>query len=191
MALLLAASPAVAQRKEPEFTPTTPLSLQSQLGLIPLVSPRAGRQTARVRAVRLTQIGDGGQALGAVQAIDCPETGCQYSMLLDVGGTPTPFTADIQFVTNGAYVSLQTRAVAVGAVVEFEKGRRGPVFLKGGGNASIGQTLRNALAPATTLRRLDVADDGKTLSSGNVYTRNRSPDMVLRVEIGPTRERQP
>lgn len=188
MALLLAASPVAAQRVESEPNPT--MSLQTQLGAIPLVSPRAARQASRVRTVRITHIGEGGKALGAVQEVACPETGCQHSMALDVGGTPIPFMADIQFVSSGAYVSLQARAVAVGAVVDFERGRRGPVFLKGGSNASIGQTLRYALAPSATLRRLDVADDGKTMAAGNVYTRKRSPDVVLRVEIGPARERQ-
>ena len=74
-------------------------------------------------------------------------------------------------------------------MVEFEQGRRGPVFLRGEAEAPIAQTLRYALAPSATLRRLDVADDGKTLGTGNVYTRKRSPDLVVKVEIGPPQEK--
>lgn len=170
------------------MTPTAPLSLQNQLGAIPLISPRALLQASRLRKVTLTQLSDTGEKLSEHE-VECPESGCQRAMALVVGSRTLPFMADIQFVSRGAYVSLQARAVEIGAVVEFEKGRRGPAFLRGDGEAPIGQTLRYALAPSATLRRLDVADDGKTLNTGNVYTRKRTPDMVMRVEIGPPRER--
>ena len=169
---------------------TAPLSLQSQLGAIPLLSPRALQQASRLRQVTVTQLSATGQVLGEPHAIECPETGCQRAMALVVGDKTLPFMADVQFVGRGAYVSVQARAVEIGAVVEFSQGRRGPVFLRGEAEAPIAQTLRFALAPATTLRRLDVADDGKTLGTGNVYTRKRSPDLMLKVEIGPPRETQ-
>lgn len=169
-------------------TQSAPLSLQNQLGAIPLVSPRALQQASRLRKVTLTQVSDTGEKLGEHE-VECPETGCQRAMALAVGGRVLPFMADIQFVGRGAYVSLQARAVEIGAVVEFEKGRRGPAFLRGEAEAPIAQTLRYALAPSATLRRLDVADDGKTLNAGNVYTRKRSPDLVMKVEIGAPRER--
>ena len=86
-------------------------------------------------------------------------------------------------------MSGQARAVEIGAVVEFEQGRRGPVFLRGEADAALAQTVRYTLAPSATLRRLDLADDGKTLNTGNVYTRKRSPDLVLKVEIGPPQEK--
>jgi hypothetical protein len=168
---------------------TAPLSLQAQLGAIPLVSPRALRQATRLRQVTVTQLSPTGQALGEPRVVECPETGCQQAMALAVGDKTLPFMADVQFVDRGAYVSLQARAVEIGAVVQFEQGRRGPVFLRGLTDAPIAQTLRFTLAPSATLRRLDVADDGKTLGTGNVYTRKRTPDVVLRVEIGPARER--
>ena len=168
---------------------TAPLSLQSQLGAIPLLSPRALQQASRLRQVTVTQLSATGQVLGVPHGIECPETGCQRAMALVVGDKTVPFMADFQFVGRGAYVSVQARAVEIGAVVEFEKGRRGPVFLRGEAEAPIAQTLRFALAPATTLRRLDVADDGKTLGTGNVYTRKRSPDMMLKVEIGAPKEK--
>jgi hypothetical protein len=168
---------------------TAPLSLQSQLGAIPLLSPRAMQQASRLRQVTVTQLSATGQVLGAPHTIECPETGCQRAMALAVGDKTVPFMADVQFVGRGAYVSMQARAVEIGAVVEFDKGRRGPVFLRGEAEAPIAQTLRFALAPATTLRRLDVADDGKTLGTGNVYTRKRSPDLMLRVEIGVPQEK--
>jgi hypothetical protein len=166
---------------------TSPLSLQSQLGAIPLLSPRALQQASRVRKVTLTQLSPTGEKLGEHE-VDCPESGCQRAMALAVGDRTLPFMADIQFVGRGAYVSLQARAVEIGAVVEFEKGRRGPAFLRGEGEAALAQTLRYALAPSATLRRLDLADDGKTLNTGNVYTRKRTPDLVMRVEIAAPRD---
>ena len=169
---------------------SAPLSLQTQLGAIPLVSPRAMQQASRLRQVTLTQLSPTGQVVGTPHTIECPETGCQRAVSLAVGDKSLPFMADIQFVGRGAYVSVQARAVEIGAVVEFEQGRRGPVFLRGEAEAPIAQTLRYALAPSATLRRLDVADDGKTLGTGNVYTRKRSPDLVVKVEIGPPQERQ-
>ena len=167
---------------------TAPLSLQTQLGAIPLVSPRALQQAGRLRTVTLTQLSEAGRALGEAHQLECPETGCQLAMALAVGDKTLPFMADIQFVGRGAYVSLQARAVEIGAVVQFEQGRRGPAFLRGEGEAPIAQTLRYALAPSATLRRLDVADDGKTLSSGNVYTRKRAPDLILKLEIAAPRQ---
>lgn len=195
LAALMASGAAFAQPAGPRFTDqpgqTAPLSLQTQLGAIPLVSPRAMQQASKLRAVRLTQLSTGGQPVGETRAFDCPETGCQQAMALEVDGRPVPFVVDLQFVSRGAYVSLQTRVVEVAAVVEFEKGRRGPAFLRGASAEPIGQTLRFALAPAATLRRLDAAADGKTLATGNVYTRKLAPDVVLRVEIEPARERAP
>lgn len=169
---------------------TAPLSLQSQLGAIPLLSPRALQQASRLRQVTVTQLSPTGQVVGTPHTIECPETGCQRAIALAVGDKTLPFMADIQFVGRGAYLSMQARAVEIGAVVEFEQGRRGPAFLRGEAEAPIAQTLRYALAPATTLRRLDAADDGKTIYTGNVYTRKRSPDLVLKVEIGSPQEKQ-
>lgn len=203
--LALAGAGGAAAQPSPELAPTpsrpapsmpsaplgqsAPLSLQSQLGAIPLVSPRALQQASRLRKVTVTQVSETGRMLGEPRELECPETGCQQAMALAVGDKTLPFMADIQFVGRGAYVSVQARAVEIGAVVEFEKGRRGPVFLRGETDAPIAQTLRFALAPSATLRRLDVADDGKTLGTGNVYTRKRTPDLVLKVEIAPARER--
>ena len=188
LAAVLAAGGAMAQPAAPA-SPTPPLSLQTQLGAIPLVSPRALQQASRLRRVKVTQVSDTGQAVGEPREIDCPETGCQLLMALPVGERSLPFMADFQFVGRGVYVALQARAVEVGAVVEFEKGRRGPVFMRGASDAEIAQTLRFTLAPSATLRRLDLADDGKTLSAGNLHTRKRTPDVVLKVEIAPARAR--
>jgi hypothetical protein len=50
LAAVLGAGGAMAQPAAPA-SPTAPLSLQSQLGAIPLVSPRALQQASRLRRV--------------------------------------------------------------------------------------------------------------------------------------------
>ena len=175
-----------------------PLSLQSQLGSIPLISPRAMARQAAVRMVRLTQIsghepGERGAAgrdtVGAVREIACPETGCQQVVSLMVDNTPQLFLADIQFVGKGIYLTLHSRSAAIAAVVEFRLGRPGPVFIRGNPSGTTEQDIGFNTAAALSLRRLDPPADGKTLASGNVYTRKRVPDLVLRVEVDQAKEK--
>jgi hypothetical protein len=40
------------------------------------------------------------------------------------------------------------------------------------------------------LRRLDVAEDGRTLANGNVYARKREPDLVVKVQIATPQARE-
>ena len=164
-------------------TRTAPLSMQSQLGAIPLVSPRMGLRASLVRKVLVAQMVDGVQ-VGTAREITCPETGCQQTVALLVGQVPESFLLDIQFVTRGTYVALSSRSAAIAGVVEHRQGRPGPVFIKAAGAVTEG-TLTFAMAPATSLRRLDVAQkDARTLAQGNVYTRKREPDVVLRISVG-------
>lgn len=164
-------------------TRTAPLSMQSQLGAIPLVSPRMGAQAALVRKVLVAQVVDGVQA-GTAREIVCPQTGCQQSVALLVNQVPESFLLDIQFVTRGTYVALSSRSAAIASVVEHRLGRPGPAFMKATGAVTEG-TLTFSMAPATSLRRLDVAQkDARTLAQGNVYTRKREPDVVLRISVG-------
>jgi hypothetical protein len=164
-------------------TRTAPLSMQSQLGAIPLVSPRAGARASLVRKVRLAQMVDGVQ-IGTAREIVCPETGCQHSVAFLVNQVPESFLLDVQFVTRGTYVALSSRSASIANVVEHRLGRPGPVFVKATGPVTEG-TLSFATAPAASLRRLDVAQkDGRTLAQGNVYTRKREPDVVLRISVG-------
>ena len=169
---------------------SAPLSLQSQLGAIPLVSPRAAAQASRLRTVRLTQVAKEGAPLGEAREIDCPETGCQQLLSLVVGEVALTFLADFQFVSHGAYVTLQPRSVAIARVVEFRQGRPGPVFIKGPAETRLEERIGYVTIPAASLRRTDVAADGRTLASGNVYARKQEPDLVLKVEIEPPRARQ-
>lgn len=159
------------------------LSMQSQLGAIPLVSPRAGAQTPMVRKVQLTQV-VGGVPSGAAREFICPATGCQQHVALAVNQAPESFLLDLQFVTRGTYVALSSRSAAISNVVEHHQGRVGPVFVKGSAMTTEGM-LAFSVAPATSLRRLEVAQkDGKTLAQGNVYTRKREPDVVLLIKVG-------
>jgi hypothetical protein len=164
-------------------TRSAPLSMQSQLGAIPLVSPRMGSRASLVRKVSVAQMVDGVQA-GPAREITCPETGCQQTVALLVGQVAESFLLDIQFVQRGTYVALSSRSAAIANVVEHRLGRPGPVFIKAAGPVVEGM-LAFAVAPATSLRRLDVAQkDARTLAQGNVYTRKRDPDLVLRVSVG-------
>lgn len=188
VALALAHGAARAQAPAPTApAPASPLSLQSQLGSIPLVSPRAAARAA-VRMVRLTQI-EGRTARGATREVACPDTGCQVAISLVVDNEAQAFLADIQFVSQGIYVSLQPRTAAISAVMEYRQGRAGPVFIKGNPTGTTERQISYVAAPAASLRRLESASDGNTLASGNVYTRKRVPDMVLRVEVDAARER--
>jgi hypothetical protein len=192
MAAVLVHAPVLAQAPPTDgkttITPASPMSLQSQLGSIPLVSPRAAARTAMLRTVRLTQM-EGRSTRGAIHEVACPDTGCQIAVSLMVDNVAQAFLADVQFVSQGAYVSLQPRTAAIGGVMEFRQGRPGPVFLKGNATTTIEQRISFVTAPATSLRRLETAADGNTLTSGNLYTRKRTADMVLRVEIDAARER--
>ena len=127
---------------------TAPLSLQSQLGAIPLISPRAGAAKAMVRAVRITQMA-GRDPVGAVREIACPDSGCQEVISLVVDSGAQPFLADIRFVGHGVYVTLHPRSAAVGAVVEFRLGRAGPVFIKGVATTAIDTELSFVIAQPT------------------------------------------
>ncbi|MCC6718404.1 MAG: hypothetical protein IT555_11020 [Acetobacteraceae bacterium] len=163
-----------------------PLPRQTQLGSIPLASPRAAAAKAAVRMVRLTQM-NGQEPMGDTRELACPGTGCQQLVSLMVDNAPLTFLVDVQFVTDGAYLSLQPRTAAVGAVTEFRQGRPGPVFIRGPATSTSEAQIAFVTAPPPSLRRLDTAVDGNTLASGNVFNRKRSPDLVLRVVVEPTK----
>jgi hypothetical protein len=169
---------------------SAPLSLQSQLGAIPLVSPRAAAQASRMRTVRVTQVPRDGEPAREAREFACPETGCQQVLSLIVDDVAQSFLADIQFVSHGAYVTLQPRSVAIARVVEFRQGRPGPVFIRGLENTLLEDQISYVTTQAASLRRVDGAADGRTLTSGNFYVRKREPDMVLKVEIAPPQARQ-
>ncbi len=189
----LAGMPASAQAPRPsasgaDLKDAAPLSLQSQLGSIPLVSPRAQARAAMVRMVRLTQMA-GREPVGAPREIACPDTGCQQLVSLVVNNVAQAFLADIQFVGKGIYVTLHPRSAAIATVVEFRQGRPGPVFMRGSETGTTDRQISFVASPAQSLRRMEKPVDGQTLASGNVYTRKREPDLVLRVEVDQAKER--
>jgi len=191
--VVLATQAAHAQAPRPSapgagLRETAPLSLQSQLGSIPLVSPRAQAKASMVRMVRLTQL-SGQTPLGAPREIACPDTGCQQLISLEVDNVAQTFLADIQFVGKGIYVALHPRSAAISGVVEFRQGRPGPVFMRGNDSGTTEQRLSFVTSPALSLRRMEKPVDGQTLASGNLYTRKREPDLVLRVEVDLAKER--
>ena len=167
---------------------SAPLSLQSQLGSIPLVSPRAGAKVAMQRLVRVTQVA-GRDVLGETRLINCPDTGCQQVVSLMVDNVAQSFLMDIQFVSHGTYVALQSRSAAIGGVMDFRQGKPGPVFIRGTENAATEHWLSFVTAAATSVRRLATGSDGKSLASGNVYNRKQAPDIVLKLVIEQAKEK--
>ncbi len=170
-----------------------PLSLQSQLGAIPLVTPRGGVRAVVERVVRITQL-EGRDIIGEPRMISCPLTGCQQVISLVVDNAVQNFQLELQFVGHGTYVALQSRSAAIAQVVDFRQGKAGPVFFRGTPDTSSQGTLSFVAVPATSLRRLDAwvdgrPVDGRTVASGNVYNRKQSPDIVLRVLVERAKEK--
>lgn len=170
-----------------------PLSLQSQLGSIPLVSPRGGARAVVERVVRITQL-DGRDIVGEPRVLSCPLTGCHQVISLLVDNAVQNFQLELQFVGHGTYVALQSRSAAIAQVVEFRQGKAGPVFFRGTPDTSSQATLSFVAVPATSLRRLDAGVDGRpvdgrTVASGNVYNRKQAPDIVLRVLVERAKEK--
>ncbi len=173
---------ALAQSQSPA-APT--LSLQSQLGSISLAPPRALVKPQMLRTVRLTQVTPQGEVVGVPHEISCPGSGCQQLIALSVDNVARSFLVDVQFVGNGAYVTLELRSIAVAGVVEFSRGRPGPIFVRGDAKSTIEQRLRLVAVPPGSVRAMETASNPRTFASGNVYTRKVAPDMLLKVEIGP------
>jgi hypothetical protein len=159
-------------------------SLQSQLGAIPLISPRATQRQV-LRTVRVTQLGTDLKPMGPPREMACPESGCQHVVQLKVDQERLSFLADIQFVAQGAYLSLQPRSIAIGSVREFSTGRSGPVFLKAAANQGVDKQVRFVTAPSESVRRLEGPGDPRTVASGQTVTRKRDADVILKVEILP------
>ena len=165
-----------------------PLSLQSQLGSIPLISPRAGAAVAMERVVRITQVA-GREVIGETRVIRCPDTGCQQVVSLAVDNVAQSFLMDIQFVSHGTYVALQSRSAAIGGVMDFRQGKPGPVFIRGTATGNVEAQLSLVTVAMPSLRRLETGVDGQTLASGNVFNRKQAPDIVLNVVIEQAKEK--
>ena len=187
LAAMLGAAHAQPTKPPSDDGRAAPLSLQSQLGSIPLVSPRAGAKAAMERVVRITQVA-GREVVGDTRVISCPDTGCQQVISLVVDRVAQSFLMDIQFVRHGTYVALQSRSAAIGGVMDFRQGKPGPVFIRGTETDATEHLLSFVTAVATSLRRLETGMDGKTLASGNVYNRKQSPDIVLKLVIERAKE---
>jgi len=134
--------------------------------------------------VTITQVDKTGRALTDALNVTCPQSGCEQVLQLYVDLTPHQFIAAVTFVDKGAYVALQPMATDVGQVIEFEKGFKGPVFIKvrGDENDKI-QVLRFTLTgPAAP-----EAGHGSTAMMSNpkslVFHRKLYPDVILRLEL--------
>jgi hypothetical protein len=149
-----------------------------------LLLTAAAAPAAPTWSVSITQVDGTNQPITDAAKVDCPIDGCQLELRLFVDYKAQPFLAGISFVDKGAYVALQPMAPALGQAIDFQKGFRGPVFVKiQAGEREKIDTLRFTLTgPA-------VPDGGKGTApimnnaQSLVFHRKLSPDLILRVDL--------
>lgn len=191
LAMLIVGTALPVAAQAPPGAPAQPdVSIQTQLGAIPLAPPRSRAAPAMQRTVRLTQLDADKVPVGGVRELVCSETGCQKTIALLVDKVAQTFIAEIEFVGRGAYFTLQSRSVAIGQVVEFAKGRPGPTFLRQSDKSEIDAQVTFVMSAAASLRELEGVASAGSLASGNIYARKREPDVILRIEVlAPRRAR--
>ena len=134
--------------------------------------------------VTITQVDKTGKALTDAVNVSCPPSGCEQVLPLYVDLTPRQFIAAITFVDKGAYVALQPVAREVGQVIEFEKGFKGPVFVKVRDNENdkiqlLRFTLTGAAAPEAGKGSTALMSNQRSL----VFHRKLEPDLILQIEL--------
>ena len=134
--------------------------------------------------VTITQLDKTGRALTDAVNIACPQSGCEQVLQLYVDLTPHQFIAAVTFVDKGAYVALQPMATDIGQVIEFEKGFKGPVFVKVRTDENdkielLRFTLTGPAAPEAGHNSTAMMSNPKSL----VFHRKLYPDVILRLEL--------
>ncbi|MBN8890946.1 MAG: hypothetical protein BGP12_20410 [Rhodospirillales bacterium 70-18] len=140
---------------------------------------------ADTRLVKIIQLGPAEQPMGDPVEVACPASGCQALLPLTVDSLPERFLLSIQFVSAGTYVTLQPRSIGTAEILDFEKGRKGAIFLPAQGRSRQQVTLNFIIVRDASVRALEGHTNGQTLASGNVFNRKRQPDVVLRLELAP------
>ena len=135
------------------------------------------------RLVKLTQVDMRGVAIGQTLDIYCPASGCQEPVPLLFEAVEERFMASIEVVGRGIYLALQSRAVGIAQIVEFSRGTPGPAFVASRGRIRVQTTLRFSILRDASVRAERGPDASASVTTGNVYTRKRQPDIYLRVEV--------
>ena len=131
------------------------------------------------------QIDKAGTLVGDPVSFSCIRTGCEQYVTLDVEGKPHQFLASMTFISNGAYLGLQSMDPAITKVVEFDKGFTGPIFMQTRPATDYTQMLRFTLTgPALA----ESESNGPQLMNNGqsmVFQRKLEPDLLLRVDLTP------
>jgi hypothetical protein len=134
--------------------------------------------------VSITQLDATNQPINEAAKVACPTDGCQLELQLFVDYKAQPFLAGISFVDKGAYVALQPMAPALGQAIDFQKGFRGPVFVRVREDESVKTdnlrfTLTGPAVPDGGKGTAPIMNNTQSL----VFHRKLTPDLILRVEL--------
>lgn len=134
--------------------------------------------------VTITQVDSTGKRLTDPVGVACPPSGCEKVLQLFVDFKSHQFIAGITFVDKGAYVALQPMARELGQVVDFQRGFRGPVFVKvrddeNNKTDTLRFTLTGPAVPEAGKGSAPLMTNPHSL----VYHRKLEPDMILRIEL--------
>lgn len=122
----------------------------------------------------LQQVGPDGGAVGVPTSITCPSAGCEGTFRLIIGEATHTFHIQVTLVATGAYLTLVQRSPGIRAVMNFDTGYKGPIFVP----------LRH-LNLNTQRVKLLVAGahhpGDPMLASGPVFNTRLRPDAYLQV----------
>jgi hypothetical protein len=135
------------------------------------------------RLIQISQIDGKGAVVGNPNEVACPASGCQTVIDLVVSGLPEPFLFSVEFVGQGAYVTLSPRSIATAEVQEWREGHTGPIFVPLRGAERQQVDMAFIVVRSATLRALEPNRSPDVLASGNVFNRRRAPDLTLRVSF--------
>lgn len=151
----------------------------------PNATPDAATPIADTRLIQISQFDDKGGIVGSPNEVACPPSGCQTTIDLTIATLPEPFLFSVEFVGQGAYVTLAPRSIATAEVLEFTEGRKGAIFVPLRGRDRQSVTMAFIIVRSATVRALEQNRGSDVLSSGRVFNRKRTPDLTLRVTFSP------
>ncbi len=122
----------------------------------------------------LQQVGPAGGAVGTPVTIACPSAGCEGTFRLVIGKAAHAFHIQVIFVAAGAYLTLMQRSPGIRAVMDFNTGYKGPIFVP----------LRRPTLNTRVVKLLVAGahhPGDPVLASGPVFNAKLRPDAYLRV----------
>ncbi len=125
-------------------------------------------------SMTLQQVGPAGGAVGTPVTIACPSAGCEGTFRLVIGKATHAFHIQVTFVAAGAYLTLMQRSPGIRAVMDFDTGYKGPIFVP----------LRRPTLNTQVVKLLVAGarhPGDPVLASGPVFNAKLRPDAYLRV----------